>query len=168
MYRPTMRFAVAILIAGILGSCDAPNPAEPPVAVAYGALSEGGTGTFVDSGEVYFPCLDEFVRVEVEVPYQYRLVVTPGGNVLFADHFLPGQATGTITGLTSDVVWSIQRLISPEIIRTAPGSVYMFTANQWWMSDAGPSIHVHSTYRIIQNSQGEFTSERADFRCRLF
>src|SRR5690348_10714262 len=106
--------------------------AEAAPTASSGAQQTQGTGTWVGDGNVYFDCLGEVAHVHNEMPFRWRQVVTPSGNVLFSDPFIPNAGTGQAVGLTSGTIWTLDRVVSPEVINVNAGVEQHFVAVLHW------------------------------------
>lgn len=168
-----MRCLSLTLLPLVLAACErdsvSPAGAETFPRPAFAAYQEKGEGVFVESGDFVLDCLSETVReVHTEIVFKYHLTVTPGGGTIFVDRFIPGTATGTLVGLTSGTIWTLDRVISPEVIRVTAGEMHTFTANIWWVSETGPTLNLHSLFHISTNANGEVTSTKFDLgSCQL-
>lgn len=139
--------------------------AEQVIGPSLAAVQERGEGVLDGSGTFFLPCLGEAVQVQSLSPFTYHRTVTPSGNIIFTDHFIPGASTGTAVGLTSGTTWTLERVSSPEVIRVTAGEMSRFTANIWWVSDTGPDFNIHSNVFFSQNARGEVVAERVEIRC---
>ena len=162
-----MRKLYLALILSLVLACErdpvAPAGAEPVLKPAFAAYQEKGEGVFVSSGDFVLDCLSETLReVHTEIPFRYHLTVTPGGGTIFVDRFIPGTGTGTLVGLTSGTIWTLDRVVSPDVIRVTAGQMETFTANIWWVSETGPTLNIHSLFHISTNADGEVTSAKFD------
>lgn len=162
-----MRWSPLTLLPLVLAACErdtvSPAGAETPPRPVFAAYQEKGEGVFVESGDFVLNCLSETVReVHTEIHFRYHLTVTPGGGSVLVDPFIPGSATGTLVGLTSGTIWTLDRVISPEVILVTAGQVHTFTANIWWVSETGPTLNIHSLFHISTNADGEVTSAKFD------
>jgi len=168
-----MRCLPLTLLPLVLAACGH-DPVSPAGAVplsrpVFAAYQEKGEGLFVSSGDYSLDCLSETVReVHTEILFRYHLTVTPGGGTVLADAFIPGTGTGTLVGLTSGTIWTLDRVVSPEVIRVTAGQMHTFTANIWWVSETGPTLNIHSLFHMSTNANGEITSAKVDFgTCQL-
>src|SRR4051794_36476609 len=114
MKRPIETIACCVIAATFAACADnvaapealevAPGGIAPlqTVAVASsGAEQASGTGVFAGDGSSYRECLGEVVHVHNEIPFRWHRVVTPSGNVMFSDPFIPNAGVGQTEGLTS-------------------------------------------------------------------
>lgn len=164
--------ALLVLAVWDLGCGDtivSPRSAEVLPQPTFAAFQERGEGVFVSSGEYGLDCLTEIVHeVRTEIPFRYHLTVTPNGNTILTDPFIPGTGTGTLVGLTSGTIWTLDRVMSPDVQLVTAAQMYTFTANIWWVSETGPTINIHSLFHISTNADGEITSAKIDLAdCQL-
>ena len=167
-----MRILPLTLLPLVLAACErdavSPTGAETLPRPAFGAYHENGEGVFVSSGDANLDCLSETVReVHTEILFRYQSTVTPGGSTILFARFIPGTATGTLVGLTSGTIWTLDRVVSPEVIRVTAGESLTYTANIWWVSETGPTLNIHSLFHVSTNADGEVTSEVELLTCRL-
>src|SRR6476619_3878255 len=107
MTHPLAAFTFSILAAGICACAErvaAPEAngvgpqglalVQAAPSEATGAEQSSGTGVFVGDGTSYRPCLGEMAHVHNEMPFRWHMVVTPSGNVMFSDPFIPNVGTG--------------------------------------------------------------------------
>ncbi len=145
----------------------APDQALAPQPV-FAAFHENGEGVIVERGDNDLNCLNETVRGGVEIPYRYHLTVTPSGHTILVETFIPGTGTGTLLGLSSGTIWTLDRVVSPYVERVTAGTSVQFTANIWWVSETGPTLNIHSVFHISTNARGEITATKVDLgRCQL-
>jgi hypothetical protein len=172
-HRNPLRF-IGIGVLGFLASCSDRTPAGPdapvdPAAAAVGeqgADLEQGTGVFAFDGVVWMDCINEFVFSHVRAPYTYRVTVTPSGNVLYQDSFDHRVSNGTMTGLSSGIVWTRVNNRAPFIQNiTLGGTVTHGVFNGDFVSDNGPTIKAHEVFHMRQDADGQIVAERGDFRC---
>jgi len=168
-----MRWSPLTLLPLVLAACErdsvSPARSEPLARPVFAAYHENGEGVFVSSGDYFLDCLGETVReVHTEIAFRYHLTVTPGGGTILVDPFIPGTATGTLQGLTSGTIWTLDRVVSPEVIRVTAGQMHTFTANIWWLSETGHTLNIHSLFHMSTNAIGEITSAKVDLgSCRV-
>ena len=168
-----MRCSPLTLLPLVLAACErdtvSPAGAETLPRPVFAAYHEKGEGVFVSSGDHVLDCLSETVREDhTEILFRYHLTVTPGGGTVLVDPFIPGTGTGTLVGLTSGTIWTLDRVVSPDVLRITAGQMYMFTANIWWVSETGPTLNIHSLFHISTNADGEVTSAKVDLgNCQL-
>jgi hypothetical protein len=137
----------------------------PLVARSTGAVQERGTSTFGGDGVNYIPCIGEFVHSHAEFPFRWHQVTTPSGTVVFNDQFIPNAGTGSLEGLTSGTVWTMQRSVSPEVIITNAGEHAFFIAIVTRESATGPTFTLHNTYHFVQNANGDVKVDRFESHC---
>ena len=168
-----MRWSPLTLLPLVLAACErdsvSPARSEPLARPVFAAYHENGEGVFVSSGDYFLDCLGETVReVHTEIAFRYHLTVTPGGGTILVDPFIPGTGTGTLQGLTSGTIWTLDRVVSPEVIRATAGQSHTFTANIRWLSETGPTLNIHSLFHMSTNAIGEITSAKVDLgSCRV-
>ena len=173
MRHPIAATILSVLAAGVCACTDrvtAPEsvPVRGPVVLsATAANQEWGTGLFVGDGTRYLSCLGEYVHIHNEMPFRWHRVVTPSGNVTFSDPFIPNAGTGQTSGLTSGSVWTLERVVGPEVITTNAGVEAQFVAVLHWASETGPDYTLHNTYHFVQNANGEVTVDNFESRCVL-
>ena len=163
--------ALAVTIAPLVACGEAGDraPTAPPLATAAaaGATQEKGEGAYVVDATFFFSCVGERIHERTVIPFRYHATTTPSGNTVFVDQFIPGAGTSTIVGLTTGTVWTLRRVVSPEVIRTTAGELFRFTANIWYESETAPTLHIHSQYQIVQNAHGEITAEKNNLHCEF-
>ena len=156
---------VALLLACSDGTV-APSSPLSPAPARHAAVTTRGTSSFTFDGTDFLACIGETVHLHGVAPFTYQSTVTPSGNVIFADHYIVGAATGSAESITSTHRWTLTRLISPEVIHVAAGSGAFFVTNATWKSTTGgPSFTVHQNFHIVQNADGVITVERFDNAC---
>jgi hypothetical protein len=151
------------------GGADGRTPArvEAATVASSGAEQASGTGVFVGDGTSYRDCLGEMAHVHNEMPFRWHMVVTPSGNVMFSDPFISNAGTGQTEGLASGRIWTLDRVVSPEVISTNAGVEAHFVAVLHWVSETGPSFTLHNSYRFVQNANGEVVVNSFESRCEL-
>ena len=158
------RSASLLLLAASAAACGdpaGPRPASvPPNDPQLSASVERGSGVYAPSGPVYLDCIGETVDHWASIPYTFTSVTTPKGETVFSDHFLHSGATGSMWGLTSGTVWTLERVISPEVIIATSGTSYRFTSTIFWVSTTGPTIQLHGQYVFVQNASGEIVVDK--------
>ena len=161
-----LRF-IGIGVLGFLASCSDTMPVEPDTLFEPAAADvERGTGVFAFDGVVWMDCINEFVFSHVRAPYTYRVTVTPSGNVLYHDRFDHRVSNGTMTGLSSGIVWTRVNNRSPFLQNiTLGGTVTHAVFNGDFVSDQGPTIKAHEGFHMRQDADGQIVAEHADFRC---
>jgi hypothetical protein len=174
MRHPTKAIALSLLVIAA-GACadgivaptaqEARQHSDALAAAATGAENDWGTGVFVGDGTSYRPCLGEMAHVHNEMPFRWHMVVTPSGNVMFSDPFIPNGGTGQTEGLSSGRVWTLDRVVSPEVINTNAGVEAHFVAVLHWVRDGGPNFTLHNTYHFVQNANGDVTVNSFESRC---
>ena len=144
---------------------------QPPrmlaAAAATGATEEWGTGLFAGEGTRYLSCLGEYVHIYNAMPFRWHRVVTPSGNVTFSDPFIPNAGTGRTVGLTSGNVWTLDRVVGPEVINANAGEQSFFVAVLHWVSETGPDYTLHNTFHFVQDANGDVTVNSFESRCVL-
>jgi hypothetical protein len=165
--RVPINTIVSCLLVSALGACaDVEAPSGPAGAtLQVGAVQERGTGVFIGDGTIFFDCLGEYVHVHNEFPLTWHRIVTPSGNVVFKDPFVPNGGSGRAEGLTSGTIWTIDRVISPEVIITNAGQKAFFVAITHWVSETGSSFTVHNTFHFVQNANGDVLVNSFESRC---
>lgn len=148
------------------GAASAAAPA-PTTTVSSGAAQDWGTGVFVGDATVYRDCVGEFVHVHNEMPFRWHRVVTPSGNVMFSDPFIPNAGTGETVGLTTGRIWTLDQVVSPEVIHTNAGMEASFVAVLHWKSETAPDFTMHNTFHFVQNANGEVIVNSFESRCVL-
>ena len=169
MRSPT-RLALLLVAFAIGCGDDAVAPGTQDLAQpVFAAFHENGEGVFVSSGDYNLNCLNETVReAGTEIAYRYHLTVTPSGHTIFVEPFIPGTGTGTLLGLSSGTIWTLDRVVSPYVERVTAGTSVHFTANIWWVSETGPTLNIHSLFHISTNANGQITAAKVDLGdCRL-
>ena len=174
MIAPSCRSLGLLLLAG-LGACDAAMPIAPDTLVGPARFQQGGASAskgedvLVGAGRQFLDCIGETVRFSTSLPYRWHSTTTPDGKTTFAWMFIPGAGTGTATGLESGRVWTLDRAISPEVdhIWSDGSARFHWTSNFIWVSDGGPTLHLHTNIILEVGADGELTIVRLDARCKV-
>jgi hypothetical protein len=167
--RPALPRVSLVGVALLLSCSDgpgAPSSSLSPAPARHAAVTTHGTSSFTFEGTDFLACLNETVHLHGIAPLTFQSTVTPSGNVIYADHFIAGAATGTAESVTSANRWVLTRLVSPEVIRVAAGEGAFFTTNATWKSTTGaPTFTVHQNFHVVQNATGAITVDRFDNVC---
>ena len=167
----SVRATTSLLLAASTIACtDAAAPTAPgtlDVRPVRQAVQEKGQGVLAVRGVFFWPCIGEFVQVELQRPFSYRTTVTPSGNVVYHDHFLRDGSSGTAVGLTSGTVWTQDRIVGAfnQIVHANEGELVSETVNAWWVSESAPSLHNQTFVHFRQTGGGTITVDRVEFRC---
>lgn len=166
------RILVAGTAAALSTACEAPTGVRAPDLQTshplLAAQSERGSGVLDGSGTFFIPCLGEALEASSSSPFTFHRTVTPSGNVVFTDHFIPGASTGSAVGLTSGERWTLRHASSPEVIvTTAAGSLAKFNANIVWESETGERLHLHSRFQFFQGADGSVRIDRFEVSCAV-
>ncbi|MFL5562464.1 MAG: hypothetical protein ACJ79K_13400 [Gemmatimonadaceae bacterium] len=149
------------------GAARSPARAETFAVTSAGAEQAWGTSAFIGDGSEYRECLGEVVHIHNEMPIRWHRVIAPSGNVMFSDPFIPNAGTGQTEGLTSGRIWTLDRVVSPEVINTNAGVEQHFVAVLYWARPTGPNFTMENTYRFVQNANGDVTMNSFEARCVL-
>jgi hypothetical protein len=169
-----MRIPIPLLLSslGLVVACSdttepGGRPGQPPLAAAP-ALSDKGTGLLVVHETLHMDCVGEDVRFDAEVPLRFHTTVTPSGRTIYHDHLIPNSGVGTAVGQASGTVWTLDRVVSPFVTQSTDATDFAhFTATQFWVSETGPTMHLKTVFNLSENAQGEVTTQKFSFTCKL-
>ncbi len=149
------------LLTGILGLCLGLGFTTPSWAAP--AVVEKGTGYLAYEWEGDIDCLDEAVRETASITYNYHLVTTPNGDIVYNDLWF--NLESTLVGVSSGTVWTLVKNVSPDVIRTTGGGSSLWTARTTYVSDAGQILEIRAQFQITYNANGELKIDRFEVRC---
>jgi hypothetical protein len=120
------------------------------------AVVEKGTKVaFWDQIVDLTPCIGEWVHDSGSVTYKYHVVVTPNGESLYHELWLDGNASGTIVGLTTGTIWTLEKIVSPCIIQTTENGMMHWTSLSRAVSETGATLQFNSLYDGWFDEDGE-------------
>jgi hypothetical protein len=102
--------------------------------------------------------IGEWVHEDGGVTFNYHRVQLPNGDYVYHDLWF--QTTSTLTGLKTGTKWILQRNVSPDVIRSTGGGMIMWTTLSIYVSETGPTIHIHYLYHISYDANGELRVQR--------
>ena len=171
-----MRIQISSLILFLAAAAACSEPTSAPADEDAGlSLTASANGTAVDRGDgvfavvndvLYLDCVGEEVRFNATVPFRWTLATTPSGHTNYMATFIPHTQSGVAVGQTSGRVWTLNHVISPQGTRsTASTTVLTFTALQMWVTDGGPTMQLHTLFRVSQRADGTTVVDKFEFRC---
>ena len=128
-------------------------------AVSAPATAEKGTGVIDWENTFYFDAVGEEVYQDRYITFTYHLVQTPGGNYLYLEPYKTKDATITMIGLQSGTVWTLEKLTSPFVDRSAGGGMLNYICTARYVSETGPSIRVLERYHMSFDANGALRVE---------
>ena len=172
MHPPLRRLLLPL---GLLAACGDPTAPPAPAAdigavpqlAAGGATVETGTGTFVVVELGYLDCVGEDVHWDATVEFRYHLVTGPNGQIVYLEPFIPHSQEGTAVGQTTGTIWTLEQVMSPFVLRdTEASDLLQVTATQVWVSETGPTLHLHTLLHLSQNAAGEVVVDKFVWTCK--
>ncbi len=129
-----------------------------PAVVEKGSFEVYGEGV-IDELE----CTGEPVLEKDSIVVNYHRVQTQKGDYVYHDLWL--DATGTLTGLESETVWTLRKFISPGIDRSTGGGMVEFNTSKTYVSETGQRITLRAVYHVSFDANGELRVDRFEWGC---
>jgi hypothetical protein len=129
-----------------------------PAVVEKGSYEVYGEGV-IDELE----CTGEPVLEKASIVVNYHRVQTPKGDYVYHDLWL--DATGTLTGLESETVWTLKKFVSPGIDRSTGGGMVEFNTSKTYVSETGQRITLRAVYHVSFDANGELRVDHFEWGC---
>ena len=133
------------------------RPAEHSGPASRSASITDGTGSFSFDRVQYWDCAGEMVHNVFQVSFNWTRVDLPTGDYLYREPWHVNGVSGSITGLSSGIVWLREHMISPYLERSMGGGMVEFTGHVRFVSENGPNIQVNEVFVVSSNANGEQT-----------